>query len=226
MKTNYPGHDELYRERREGGRSGWATPEQHRVSVAELEQCLASSFFPPRGRILELGSGAGEVSVWLAGRGFDVCGVELSPTAVEWARERAAGAGVGVRFEVGDVLALAPDLRDFDVALDGHCFHCIIGPDRARFLAGARTALRPGGLLVVRTMCGPVTSPRLAAVFDEATRCILRDGYAWRYIGRAEDILGEIAAAGFDVRSSAIIPRDPSDADDQDELIAFATTRR
>jgi SAM-dependent methyltransferase len=37
----------------------------------------------PAGRALEIGCGTGTNALWLAGRGFDVLGVDLSPLAIE-----------------------------------------------------------------------------------------------------------------------------------------------
>src|SRR5262249_20605695 len=54
-------------------------------------------------RALEVGCGTGTNLVWLAQQGFDCTGVDLSGRAVERARQKAAAAGVQVRFVVGDV---------------------------------------------------------------------------------------------------------------------------
>jgi SAM-dependent methyltransferase len=60
-----------------------------------------------RGRVLDLGCGAGRVSLHLQNRGFEVVGVDVSPLAVKVARERgAADARVGTAataFEKGDL---------------------------------------------------------------------------------------------------------------------------
>jgi SAM-dependent methyltransferase len=43
-----------------------------------------------RGRVLDVGSGAGRVSLYLQNRGFDVVGIDVSPLAVRLARQRGA----------------------------------------------------------------------------------------------------------------------------------------
>ncbi len=60
-------------------------------------------------------------------------------------------------FSYGDVLKLTeiPD-ASFDIALDGRCLHCIIGSDRFLFLQTAHHILRPGGILIINTMCNEV----------------------------------------------------------------------
>jgi SAM-dependent methyltransferase len=56
----------------------------------------------PGDRILELGCGDGALSCFLAGQGFDVTGVDISPGMIDEARRRATAAGVPAKFEVGD----------------------------------------------------------------------------------------------------------------------------
>lgn len=58
------------------------------------------------GRALDLGCGTGIHAVTLASRGWDVTGIDLVPKAIDRARERAAKAGVTVRFILGDVTDL------------------------------------------------------------------------------------------------------------------------
>lgn len=60
--------------------------------------------FPTAGRALELACGQGLGSVWLARRGLDVVGLDISPVAIGHARDLASRCGVGdrCRFDVGD----------------------------------------------------------------------------------------------------------------------------
>ncbi len=59
----------------------------------------------PPGRALDLGCGEGADAVWLAGRGWEVTGVDLSPTALRRAAEAATTAGLNdrVRWRVADL---------------------------------------------------------------------------------------------------------------------------
>jgi SAM-dependent methyltransferase len=166
-------------------------------------------------RVLELGCGAGNVAGWFVERGCEFTGVDISPTAVAWAMERAIP---GARFVVADLtVGIA---GEYDLVIDGHCLHCIIGEDRSRLLANVRRALVPGGHLFISTMCGEITLPALRACFDPVTRCQVVDGVARRFIGDAGEILEELRAAGFDIVCSIIDLRD--DAEDQDNLWAIA----
>ncbi len=223
MKTDYAAHDQKYRALRQKGEAdGWDSPRELVEHIAELEWAIRDLLPFTGKRVLELGCGAGNVSVWLEEMGFEVTGVDISPTAIEWANERkAAGGHARAKFLVGDVLTLA-GLEDgsFDAVIDGHCLHCIIGEDRARVLASARRVLVEGGLLHVATMCGPVAAAQLVETFDPASRCQVVEGVARRFIGDPEEILAEIRAAGFRVLRSRVQPR--AGADEQDMLWANA----
>ena len=110
------------------------------------------------GRVLDVGAGTGDNSIWLAGLEAvsSVTAVDLSPDAVAMARERQAKASPPPRaplsFSLGDVFAL-PDGADwsgFDVLLDSAVFHCI-GDDDAqrRYLAAVTPRIKPGGRAVM-----------------------------------------------------------------------------
>ncbi len=97
------------------------------------------------GRALEIGCGTGTNALWLAGRGFDVLGVDVAPLAVEKARAKQAGAP-SCRFEVLDFLAAAPS-GPFDFIFDRGCFHTFEeAEDQARFAARVAGLLGPEGM--------------------------------------------------------------------------------
>lgn len=66
---------------------------------------------PTEGRALELASGPGRAGVWLANRGLDYLGVDVSPVAIEVARRLALSSGMAdrCRFEVHDLDNGLPD---------------------------------------------------------------------------------------------------------------------
>jgi ubiquinone/menaquinone biosynthesis C-methylase UbiE len=69
--------------------------------------------------------------------------MDISPTAIQWAIEKAGQRGLVARFQEGDVRDLSRYASDtFEVVLDGHCFHCIIGDDRAHFMSEAFRVLK------------------------------------------------------------------------------------
>ncbi|MGW3986461.1 class I SAM-dependent methyltransferase [Streptomyces sp. NPDC004830] len=102
-----------------------------------------------RGRALDLGCGPGRNALYLAGQGFEVDAVDLSPQALAWARERAREAGAdGVRFHCGDAFALAATALTgpYDLIYDSGCFHHLAPHRRVSYLALLERLLAPGGL--------------------------------------------------------------------------------
>jgi len=213
LKTDYAGHDQLYQKRRAEGKPGWDDGEQWLAWKAEIEGLMADPAFPQSGSVLELGCGAGDVVLLFADRGYAVSGIDISPTAIEWAREKAESSPstmLGVKklkaeFAVGDVTDLGHwDDETFDVVIDGHCLHCIIGEDRKKVFAETYRVLKAGGLFYVNTMCGDPDEPEMAKSFDPKTRCMVVAGLARRYFGRPEDILEEIKSSGFKIERQEI----------------------
>ncbi|HVG22549.1 MAG TPA: methyltransferase domain-containing protein [Thermoanaerobaculia bacterium] len=79
-----------------------------------------------RGRALDVGSGAGVFSVWLAGQGMDVTGIDLFPEAVAMGEARAREHAVRVNFIAGDLFSFEPP-HPFDLAFDSGCLHALVG---------------------------------------------------------------------------------------------------
>jgi magnesium-protoporphyrin O-methyltransferase len=88
-------------------------------------------------RVLDAGCGTGPFAVEAARRGAEVVAVDVSPTLVGLARERAAAQGWGggrVSFRVGDMLDPAHGRFDHVVAMDSLIHYAL--PDAVRALAG------------------------------------------------------------------------------------------
>jgi len=101
----------------------------------------------PPGRALDVGCGNGRNAVWLAAQGFEVCGVDLSVQALDWAAELARRRGVAVALQQGSVFDRAPASASLDLAYDSGCFHHLAPHRRAAYVALLARALRPGGRL-------------------------------------------------------------------------------
>lgn len=214
FKTDYAGHDRLYQQKRAEGKPGWDDGEQWQAWKAEIETLMVDSAFPKAGKVLELGSGAGDASLLFAEKGYQVSGIEISPMAVEWAREKSKERKLSAEFVVGEVTSLRR-WKDgtFDAVIDGHCLHCIIGEDRSKVFKETHRVLKPGGLFYVSTMCGDPDEPGVAKAFDPESRCMVVDGVARRYFGRPELILEELSRAKFLV-NRYVIRNSPGTQDD------------
>ena len=138
----------------------------------------------------------------LAQQGFDATGVDISPKAIDWAIANTQTIKDNLanepNFICDSVLALPLDDASFDFLLDENCFHCIIGDDRKTFLEEAFRVLKPGGQFMVYTMCQPCDAINLKYnTYDAETQCLVRDGFAIRYIAYPAELEREILEAGF-----------------------------
>lgn len=97
------------------------------------------------GRALDLGCGHARNAVFLARHGFVVEGVDYSDTAIEWARERAAEAGVAVSLARRNVFDLELDAATYDLIYDSGCFHHLPPHRRSGYVDLVARALKPGG---------------------------------------------------------------------------------
>ena len=206
--TNYLSHDDEYQRRRATGSTGWYAAEAIVQYLKLLTKVFQAPYFPQNGKLLEVGCGAGDWSLWAAERGYEVSGVDTAPHAIEWALDKCRERGLRAQFRVGDALELAEyDSNAFDIVLDGHCFHCIVGEDRRRFLRAVRRVLKPGGIFHINTMCGTPTCDEYLQEFDATSRCIIRRGVANRYLGLPESIEQEVVEAGFTAINRSILSR-------------------
>ena len=97
------------------------------------------------GRLLDSGCGTGEHTLLAAARGADAVGVDISPRAIEMARQKAAERGVAARFEVADALDLGSLGLTFDTIIDSGVFHVFDDSQRIRYAKSLWSVLRPDG---------------------------------------------------------------------------------
>ncbi|WP_030182418.1 class I SAM-dependent methyltransferase [Streptomyces sp. NRRL S-813] len=118
--------------------------------VAKPDESLASyldrGLITP-GRALDLGCGPGRNALYLDSLGFQVDAVDLSPTAIGWAEERARETGARVRFLQGNAFMLAgTELSGgYDLIHDSGCFHHLPPHRRISYLSLLDQLLAPGG---------------------------------------------------------------------------------
>jgi trans-aconitate methyltransferase len=168
--------------------------------VAELGQPVVELLAPrPGERILDLGCGDGALTRTLADLGCEVIGVDASAAQV------AAARALGLDARVVDGHAL--DFQgEFDAVFSNAALHWM--RDAPRVLAGVYRALRPGGRFVAE--CGGdgcvATIHRALAEGLDARGHDGRAASPW-YFPTPDDYREKLTAAGFAVRTIALIPR-------------------
>lgn len=101
------------------------------------------------GRVLDCGCGTGENALYLASQGFEVVGIDASPTAIARAQEKAQQRGLTAAFQVADAFALEQLGQTFDTVLDCGLLHTFSAPDRLRYTESLSTVTAPGGRIIV-----------------------------------------------------------------------------
>jgi cyclopropane fatty-acyl-phospholipid synthase-like methyltransferase len=126
-----------------------------------------------RGTVLDAGCGAGHNALFLAGRGFGAVGIDVAPTAIRRAREKAGG--LDVEFAVEDVLDLGGYRGRFDTVIDIGCLHSLAVPDRPRYAAALHAATRPDALAHVR--CFTDRNAGVPGLSEDALRAATATGW-------------------------------------------------
>lgn len=118
-----------------------------------IEQEIA---FNKSARILDVGCGTGRHAIELTRRGYDVTGVDLSPSQLELAREKSAAEGLDIRFIQQDAREMAFD-QEFDLVImlcEGGFPLMETDEENFRILQGAARAIKTGGKFIFTTLNG------------------------------------------------------------------------
>lgn len=145
--------DDIYR-KIPAGRIPWnvETPPDVLVELVEGGRVLPC-------KTIDLGCGAGNYAIYLAEKGFDVTGVDISQRAIEIARRNAKKRGVECEFRVADVLGDLESIEGpFDFAYDWELLHHIHPENRERFVQNVYSVLHPGSQYL--SVCFSVKDPQ------------------------------------------------------------------
>ena len=107
----------------------------------------------PSNRLLDLGCGSGEHARYLAEKGFEVVGVDVSDTMLERARED--GVPAGVQFLLGDLIhveSVVTGKFGGAVCLGNTLAHIMDQETLTQLFKGVRAVLLPGAPLVIQVL--------------------------------------------------------------------------
>jgi SAM-dependent methyltransferase len=164
----------------------------------ELSEPVATHGIPallqhiaPRGRILDVGTGTGRISIPLQRLDADVIGIDLSLSMMGKLREKYPAA----RLVQADASRLPFPARYFDAVLTTHVMH-LIGPWRDA-LREYRRVLKPGGIYIdaLTWLDDSSVIPRLRGRWRTLVE---GHGVAWRTPGvqKREDLATELQVLG------------------------------
>ena len=120
------------------------------IPLPELTAFVAANAISKNANVLDVGSGGGLDTIFLAQCGFKVTGVDISAAALKIAEKRARKAHVEVNWVRGSTLELPMQNDHFDLVTDRGLFHLIDDNDRPRYASEVFRVLKNGGRLLVR----------------------------------------------------------------------------
>jgi ubiquinone/menaquinone biosynthesis C-methylase UbiE len=96
---------------------------------------------------LDIGTGPGQLAFYLAGAGFNVTGLDISPEMINNARKRSEEMELSIDFRTGDAEHLDFPDNSFDVVVSRNLIWTLPNPDLA--LKEWHRVLKPGGRIIV-----------------------------------------------------------------------------
>ena len=122
----------------------WAGLEPHPALVEWMRRQPRPT---PGVRAIDVGCGLGDNAAFLAKCGYETTAIDISPSAIEWAKKRH---GKVADFRVADLFDLPGDLRGaFDLVHETYTIQALPIGMRARVMAAIASLLAPGGRLLV-----------------------------------------------------------------------------
>lgn len=147
-----------------------------------------------RSTVLEVACGGGWLAEHILSAGVkSYSGFDYSETAVKNARARLEKFE-DAKLRRADALSREAYSKKYDLIVAHQFLHCLVGRDRALWLANCHSALQPEGVLVFSSMIG--IPPQLAEQVDATTK---QNKPGNRYYADEEEIKNEIAGAGMEL---------------------------
>ncbi len=152
--------------------------------------------------VLEVGCGTGSTAIRLAGHVAHLTASDISANMIEIGRERAREQGVeNVSFVQAALPAATLEAESYDAVLAFNTLHLL--RDLPPVLRNLRDALKPGGLLITKTVCLAEQS-RLWAVPLFFMRLIGKAPYV--HLLTFDELEQAMVEAGFEILETDLLP--------------------
>ena len=181
--------------------------------VDDFVAAVRSFAAPEQATVLDAGCGTGRMSRYLADRGVQVRGVDLSPGMIEQAARHHAD----IPFDVGSIAALPCAAATFDGVLLWYSFIHTPASEQPGIFSEARRVVRDGGFVLAGFQVGKGVQD-----VSDAYRPLGHDIALVRYPFTPDQVAGWLADAGFTEVQRLVRPAAGREREDQGFLLARA----
>ena len=110
-----------------------------------LKEIFEADSWPlPKGRALDIATGKGRNAIFLAERGFQVVGIDISPVALETARRTAQEKSLAIDWQEADLERIDLPKGNYDLVLNFNYLQRSLVPQ-------IKKTLKPGGWIIFET---------------------------------------------------------------------------
>ncbi len=109
----------------------------------------------PCENVLDLGTCSGSQAIGMAEKGYTVVGTDISESALAQAEQHRQRLGISAKklsFEYDDIITTRFGDDRFDLIFDRGCYHSICCFSHRQYVIQIKRILRPGGILLLKTM--------------------------------------------------------------------------
>lgn len=194
--NNYDIYEKTYQTLLRQGQSGWGGEKRLSRNQELIERFFQTSLPISPSRLLELGCGEGNYTREFSKLGFSVTGVDISRTAIAWAREKSED--YDIHFQQMNLCK--PDLvfpEPFQYIVDGNCLHCILEEDRCEFLKNVYNALMNDGVFFVSSLISK----------NDQNKVEYKNDLPYRFIPSSDFLANELMNAGFEIKERQLFSR-------------------
>jgi SAM-dependent methyltransferase len=124
--------------------AGWRGNEPTKFVI----DCFEKGYFKPGIKVLDIGSGFGRNSNWLALKGAIVTAININRSEIRDAKINAKKLGVNVNYLRVDATRLPFEDKTFDIALDLGCSHMLSEEGQVKAETEVARILKSGGHLI------------------------------------------------------------------------------
>lgn len=143
---------------------------QQQLFAERKNEALAAILPPAPARVLECGSGSGEVSAWMAANGYEVVLLDAAPSALAFAEKRFQRDELQGEFILGNVYNLPFEDASFDIVTSFGLLEHFEDVDAV--ITEMSRVIRPGGMFFADIVIERFSVQTIGNLFNAAVRLV------------------------------------------------------